>query len=148
MQMATRGKEVYLVPCRSAWLCRFLREQWFRRRAGACLSHSGSGRDGGGELKIRFTKGKKRVCGAPVACGLGISVPSLRNFLGFQQRRSRDLDSRPKAGTVPGLRAVAPRLTAQDSPFTLPRIPPFRIAGHLLRALGGFHCCIVLTLYP
>lgn len=88
------------------------------QKAGVCLSQAGLGRDGGGEPKIRLTKGKKRR-GAPVAYGLGISVPSSGNFLGFQQRRLRDLDSRPNAGTVPGLRAGAPLLTAQDSPSTL-----------------------------
>lgn len=92
------------------------------QKAGVCLSQAGLGRDGGGEPKIRLIKGKKRH-GAPVAYGLGISVPSSGNFLGFQQRRLRDLDSRPNAGTVPGLRAGAPLLTAQDSPSTLCKDP-------------------------
>lgn len=143
MQMAVRGEEVYLVPCRSARLCSFLREQWFTRQV--CLSHAGSGRDG--EPKIRFIKGKKRVRGAPVAYGLDISVPSSGNFLGSQQRRSRDLDSRPNAGTVPGLSAGAPLLNAQDSHSTLCRIPPFRIAEQRLLWALGFFIATFYSLY-
>lgn len=78
MQMAVRGEEVYLVPCRSARLCSFLREQWFRRQV--CLSHAGSGRDEGGKPKIRFIKDKKRVHGATVAYGLDILFPAQGTF--------------------------------------------------------------------
>lgn len=57
--MAVRGEEVYLVPCRSAGLCSFLREQWFRRHV--CLSQAGSGRDGVGNQRSDLSRTRNNV---------------------------------------------------------------------------------------